>query len=81
MAAIRAAQLANVLDSRQRLLAENIECLRDLQVVYGQELRELPDDALADLEAASREVVHEEAAANEDFGKVLKSLQHFGRKR
>ena len=81
LATLRAAQRANVLDSRERLLAENIECLRDLQVVYGQEVRELPDDVLTDLLTASRDILHAEAAADEDFGKALKSLQHFDRKR
>ncbi len=75
LAAIRSSQIANVRDSRQRLQKKNSACLRDLRVVYGQELRQLPDDVLADLENGSHEILQEESADNEDFAKVLNSLQ------
>jgi TRAP-type mannitol/chloroaromatic compound transport system substrate-binding protein len=79
LAAIRRAQVANVLDSRLRLERANEQCLRELQEVYGQEVRELPDDVLETLRPASRAVLQELADANEDFGRVLKSLQQFGK--
>jgi len=78
LAAIRRARVVSILDSRRRLQNANEACLHELHEVYGQEIRELPNDVLAELRPASRAVLQELADANEDFGRVLKSLQRFG---
>jgi TRAP-type mannitol/chloroaromatic compound transport system substrate-binding protein len=80
LAAIRRARVTNVLDSRQRLLKANQACLGELQTVYGQQIRKLPEDVIGELRSASRAVLQEMANANEDFGRLLKSLLSSGPK-
>ena len=78
VAALRRAQARNILASRQRLQQANAVCRLELQTVYGQELRELPTDVLAELQSASRAVLKDMADANTDFASVLESLQRIG---
>lgn len=66
-------------DMLDEYTARNSEAMHSLQTEHNVDMRPLPAEVMAQLKAASDEVLQEQAAADAQFAKVLASYQAFQR--